>query len=89
MVTAVDPVKHEITVRVGDPTGSIPRKQMEWAGKLELVSAWGKPGPRSNARRPPRKRRKAKPNGSSCRASCLACGANLVTSTRRQARLFL
>jgi len=43
VVTALDPVKREITVRVGDRTGSIPRKNMEWAGKLELVNSWGKP----------------------------------------------
>jgi penicillin-binding protein 1A len=43
VVTAVDPVQRTITVRIGDRTGSIPRKQMEWAGKIELVNAWGKP----------------------------------------------
>jgi penicillin-binding protein 1A len=43
VVTAVDPAKREITVRVGDRSGSITRKNMEWAGKLELVNAYGKP----------------------------------------------
>ena len=43
VVTAVDPAKRELTVRVGDRTGVVPRKEMEWAGKLELVNAWGKP----------------------------------------------
>ena len=43
VVTAVDPVKREITVRVGDRSGTIPKKNMDWAGKLELVNAWGKP----------------------------------------------
>ena len=44
VVTALDPAKREITVRVGDRTGSIAWKNMEWAGKLELVNSWGKPG---------------------------------------------
>jgi len=43
VVTALDPAKREITVRVGDRTGTIPRKNLEWAGKLELVNGWGKP----------------------------------------------
>jgi len=43
VVTAVDPVNRELTVRVGDRTGTVPRKHMEWAGKLELVSGYGKP----------------------------------------------
>lgn len=43
VVTAVDPVKRELTVRVGDRTGTVPRKQMEWAGKIELVGSYGKP----------------------------------------------
>ncbi|OGU12809.1 MAG: penicillin-binding protein [Geobacteraceae bacterium GWC2_58_44] len=43
VVTAVDPVKRELTVRVGDRTGSVTRKNMEWAGKLELVNSYGKP----------------------------------------------
>jgi len=43
VVLAVDPVKRELTVRVGDRIGTITKKTMEWAGKLELVNAWGKP----------------------------------------------
>jgi penicillin-binding protein 1A len=43
VVTGVDPAKHEITVRVGDRTGTIQKKGMDWAGKLELVNSWGKP----------------------------------------------
>jgi len=43
VVIAVDPAKRELTVRVGDRIGSITKKTMEWAGKLELVNAWGKP----------------------------------------------
>jgi penicillin-binding protein 1A len=43
VVTGVDPAKREITVRVGDRTGTIPKKNMDWAGKLELVNAYGKP----------------------------------------------
>ena len=43
VVTAVDPAKRDITVRVGDRTGTLSRKNMEWAGKLELVNSYGKP----------------------------------------------
>jgi len=43
VVTAVDPVKRELAVRVGDRTGTVPRKNMEWAGKLEFVRDYGKP----------------------------------------------
>ena len=43
VVTAVDPAKRELTVRVGDRTGTVTRKNMEWAGKLELVDSYGKP----------------------------------------------
>jgi penicillin-binding protein 1A len=43
VVTALDPARREITVRVGDRTGSIAWKNMEWAGRLELVNGWGKP----------------------------------------------
>jgi penicillin-binding protein 1A len=43
VVTAVDPVKQELKVRVGDRTGVVPKKNMEWAGKLELVNSYGKP----------------------------------------------
>jgi len=46
VVTAVDTAKHELTVKVGDRTGTVPKREMEWAGKLELVSNWGKPSAR-------------------------------------------
>lgn len=42
VVTAVDPVKGDLTVRVGDRTGTLSRKNMAWAGKVQLVGAWGK-----------------------------------------------
>uniref|UniRef100_A0A831UEA2 Penicillin-binding protein 1A n=1 Tax=Geobacter metallireducens TaxID=28232 RepID=A0A831UEA2_GEOME len=41
VVTAVDPAKGDVTVRVGDRLGVIPRKNMAWAGKVQLVNAWG------------------------------------------------
>lgn len=44
VVTGVDQAKRELTVRVGDRTGTLPRKNMEWAGKLDLVNGYGKPG---------------------------------------------
>lgn len=43
VVTALDPKKRELTVRVGDRTGTVTRKNMEWAGRLELVNSFGKP----------------------------------------------
>ncbi|MBU5612014.1 penicillin-binding protein 1A [Geomonas azotofigens] len=43
VVTGVDPAKHELTVRVGDRTGTLSRKNMDWAGKVELVNSYGKP----------------------------------------------
>ncbi|QXE89837.1 penicillin-binding protein 1A [Geomonas subterranea] len=43
VVTGVDPAKRELTVRVGDRTGTLPKKNMEWAGKVELVNSYGKP----------------------------------------------
>lgn len=42
VVTAVDPAKGEMAIRVGDRTGSITQKNMAWAGKLQLVNSWGK-----------------------------------------------
>ncbi|BDV44531.1 penicillin-binding protein 1A [Geotalea uraniireducens] len=42
VVTAVNPAKGEATVRVGDRTGILSRKNMAWAGKLQLVNSWGK-----------------------------------------------
>ena len=43
VVTAVNPAKGDVTVRVGDRTGLLPRKNMAWAGKMALVSSYGKP----------------------------------------------
>ena len=43
VVTAVDPTKGVATVRVGDRLGLLDRKGMAWAGKLTLVSSYGKP----------------------------------------------
>jgi len=42
VVTAVNPAKGEVTVRVGDRTGLLPRKNMAWAGNVALVNAYGK-----------------------------------------------
>jgi penicillin-binding protein 1A len=43
VVTAVDPAKGEVTVRVGDRSGIIPKKNLSWAGKLILTASYGKP----------------------------------------------
>ncbi len=43
VVTGVDPEKRELTVQVGERTGTVPRKNMEWAGRLELIPRFGKP----------------------------------------------
>ena len=43
VVTGVDQAKRELIVRVGDRTGTVPRKYLEWAGKVELVNSYGKP----------------------------------------------
>jgi penicillin-binding protein 1A len=43
VVIAVNISKGEMTVRVGDRVGILPRKHREWAGKLTLVNAYGKP----------------------------------------------
>ncbi len=42
VVTAVDPVKGEVTVSVGERVGILPKKQMAWAGKLTLQNSYGK-----------------------------------------------
>ncbi|WP_298268882.1 penicillin-binding protein 1A [Geobacter sp.] len=42
VVTAVDPAKGDVTVRVGDRAGILSRRNMAWAGKVRLVNAWGK-----------------------------------------------
>ncbi|HEY5975048.1 MAG TPA: PBP1A family penicillin-binding protein [Geobacteraceae bacterium] len=43
VVTAVSEARGEATVRVGDRTGILPRKNMAWAGKLLLLDSYGKP----------------------------------------------
>lgn len=43
VVTAVDAAKGVATVRVGDRYGLLDRKGMSWAGRLTLVSNYGKP----------------------------------------------
>ena len=43
VVIAVDPAKRELTVRVGDRTGTLTRQGMAWAGRLELVNSYGRP----------------------------------------------
>ena len=43
VVTGVDPAKGVVSVRVGDRTGTLARKDMAWAGKVALLSTYGKP----------------------------------------------
>ena len=43
VVTAMNRAKGELTVRVGDRIGTLSRKNMAWAGKVNLVEAYGKP----------------------------------------------
>lgn len=43
VVTAVEPAKGIVSVRVGERTGTLDRKGMAWAGKLTLVNSYGKP----------------------------------------------
>lgn len=42
VVTAVDAAKGDVTVRVGDRFGTVPKKNMAWAGKLTLQNSYGK-----------------------------------------------
>lgn len=42
VVVGVNPAKGELSVRVGDRTGALARKDMAWAGKLNLANAYGK-----------------------------------------------
>jgi penicillin-binding protein 1A len=42
VVTAVDPAKGDVTVRVGERSGVLPKKNMAWAGKLNLQNSFGK-----------------------------------------------
>jgi penicillin-binding protein 1A len=43
VVTKVNPATGELSVRVGDRTGTLSRKNMGWAGKVNLVESYGKP----------------------------------------------
>jgi penicillin-binding protein 1A len=43
VVTAISEARGEATVRVGDRTGTLSRKNMAWAGKLPLLDTYGKP----------------------------------------------
>ncbi len=43
VVTAVNPRQGAVTVRVGERTGTLERKNMAWAGKLELIDSFGNP----------------------------------------------
>jgi len=47
VVTAVDPVKGDVTVRVGERTGILPKKNLAWAGKLTLVNSYATPKEKS------------------------------------------
>jgi penicillin-binding protein 1A len=42
VVVAVEPSKGDVTVRVGDRTGTLPRKNMAWAGRTRLENRYGK-----------------------------------------------
>jgi len=42
VVTAVDPVKGDATVKVGERVGILPKKNMSWGGKLTLQGSYGK-----------------------------------------------
>ena len=43
VITAMNGAKGDMTVRVGDRIGTLSRKNMAWAGKINLVNAYGKP----------------------------------------------
>ncbi len=43
VVAKVDKSRGDVTVRVGERTGTLPRKNMGWAGKLSLADSFGKP----------------------------------------------
>jgi penicillin-binding protein 1A len=42
VVVAMNAKKRELTVRVGDRTGTLSRKNMAWAGKVKLVDSFGR-----------------------------------------------
>ena len=43
VVIAVDPAKGEATIRVGERSGLLPKKNFAWAGKTALLNSYGKP----------------------------------------------
>ena len=43
VVTRVNPANGELTVRVGERTGTLTRKNMAWAGKVHLVDSYDRP----------------------------------------------
>jgi penicillin-binding protein 1A len=43
VVIGVPPASSEVAVRVGDRLGTLSRKNMAWAGKLNLLASYGKP----------------------------------------------
>jgi penicillin-binding protein 1A len=49
IVTAISQQKGEVTVKVGDRSGTLTRKNMAWAGKLALQETYGKPEKNSKA----------------------------------------
>jgi penicillin-binding protein 1A len=42
VVTAVDPVKGDATVKVGERSGTLTKKNMAWGGKMTLQNSYGK-----------------------------------------------
>jgi penicillin-binding protein 1A len=49
VVTAVNPKTGDVSLRVGERTGIMARKNYAWAGKLELVDQYGKPSAKGKA----------------------------------------
>ena len=43
VVTAADTARGELTIRVGERTGTLSRKNMGWAGKVPMTDSFGKP----------------------------------------------
>jgi penicillin-binding protein 1A len=43
VVIGINGAKGDLTVQVGERKGTLPRKNMAWAGKVKLVEAYGKP----------------------------------------------
>lgn len=43
VVTKIDTARSDLTVRVGDRTGNLTRRNMSWAGKMHLADSYGKP----------------------------------------------